>query len=470
MSPPGAGNGGSRPLTPILLRAAVILRAEGPKDPIREARGVPRFALSIDHSPRVAREFSVIARLSVMLNAEIRHDWAHQTFGHAELGNRKRTRRLVAMAARLAAEPSGTVTGSFADSASREGAFRWLASDRGELGRGRRCARPRCVRARERPRVLRRRRLEPAADGPRALARHRQHRRVALRHAWSAGDDVRAHGRVGDAARRTRRPLLGPHRAKPPLQRSTAQDDEDGDAPRRRSSPRHRSAPRRARARRARALRARSRLRCVGHLSRSARPRARHDRSLTRRPRHLPIRGRKAPFAASRPSSARRCSVTRISTCPRVPDERLVSPCSKCERRAWPIELSLSRQTREPLEITAVLAREVGRSGDRLDWLLLTTDHVRSLDDAHRVLDGYAMRWRIEELHRAWKSGWCNVEKTQLRSREALCKWATLHLAVAARAIHLSRRARTEPDVLRPKSFRATRSTSRSSTNGSAPN
>src|SRR5262249_13036725 len=108
------------------------------------------------------------------------------------------------------------------------------------------------------------------------------------------------------------------------------------------------------------------------------------------------------------------------------------------------IELPISRSKREPFELTALLARETRRAGERLDWLLLTTEHVRSLGDAHRVLDAYAMRWRVEELHRAWKTGWCNVEQTQLRRREALCKWATLHLAVAARAVHLSRRARSE--------------------------
>jgi hypothetical protein len=117
------------------------------------------------------------------------------------------------------------------------------------------------------------------------------------------------------------------------------------------------------------------------------------------------------------------------------------------------VAMAVGRREREPLEMTALLAREIGRAADRLDWLLLSTDHVRTLDDAHRVLDGYALRWRVEEMHRAWKSGWCNVERTQLRRREALCKWATLHLAVAARAVHLSKRARTEPDASASEEF-----------------
>jgi hypothetical protein len=118
------------------------------------------------------------------------------------------------------------------------------------------------------------------------------------------------------------------------------------------------------------------------------------------------------------------------------------------------VELALSRRRREPMKINAVLAREVGsRSDEKLEWLLLTTDPVQTLVNAQRVLDGYARRWRIEELHRAWKSGWCNIEKTQLRAREAIYKWATLHLAVASCAIHLSKRARTEPDVPATEEF-----------------
>jgi len=112
------------------------------------------------------------------------------------------------------------------------------------------------------------------------------------------------------------------------------------------------------------------------------------------------------------------------------------------------IVLQVARKRREHVDITAVDIREVGyRCASPLHWLLLTTDRVTTLDEAQRVADGYALRWRIEELHRAWKTGWCNVERTQLRRRSALIKWATLHLAVAARAVRLSYLARTKPDV-----------------------
>jgi hypothetical protein len=104
----------------------------------------------------------------------------------------------------------------------------------------------------------------------------------------------------------------------------------------------------------------------------------------------------------------------------------------------------------------AVLVTEVGaKPDDRIEWLLLTTHPVRSFKDALAVVRGYTFRWRIEELHRMWKRGLCRVEETQLRSREAIFKWATILGAVASRALRLTHLARSEPDI--PASAEMTR-------------
>jgi len=58
-----------------------------------------------------------------------RHQWAYETFGGLEAGSRRRTARVVAMAAGVASRPAGTVTEVFADSAAREGAYRLLSND-----------------------------------------------------------------------------------------------------------------------------------------------------------------------------------------------------------------------------------------------------------------------------------------------------------------------------------------------------
>lgn len=102
------------------------------------------------------------------------------------------------------------------------------------------------------------------------------------------------------------------------------------------------------------------------------------------------------------------------------------------------------------LKVQVVWATEVGTcpTGEKpLDWLLLTNRRVRTLEDAQQVLDAYAMRWRIEEVHRTWKSGGCHVEATQLHSEAAVAKWATLLFTVAARVERLKTLARTSPQT-----------------------
>ena len=110
------------------------------------------------------------------------------------------------------------------------------------------------------------------------------------------------------------------------------------------------------------------------------------------------------------------------------------------------LQLPVGGTRAESAPVTVVYAEEERYLGpDRLRWILLTTAKVTKLAEAYAVVLGYTTRWLIEDLHRAWKRGWMNVEKTQLRRRNSLCKWATIHLALAARALRLARLARSEP-------------------------
>jgi hypothetical protein len=72
---------------------------------------------------------------------------------------------------------------------------------------------------------------------------------------------------------------------------------------------------------------------------------------------------------------------------------------------------------------------------------------VHTLEDAIRVVRAYTQRWLIERLHYTWKTGTCGVESSQLESFDALCKWATLHLSVAAHRQHILHLSRTQPEL-----------------------
>ncbi len=124
---------------------------------------------------------------------------------------------------------------------------------------------------------------------------------------------------------------------------------------------------------------------------------------------------------------------------------------AKVEVRAAKIQLRLracgdDASSTQPLHVQVVWARESkARKGiEPLDWLLLTNHDVQTLSDALAVLDSYRARWRIEEFHRTWKTGSCNVEDAQLRSFEAVVKWATVLAAVAARIERLKYFARNK--------------------------
>lgn len=103
--------------------------------------------------------------------------------------------------------------------------------------------------------------------------------------------------------------------------------------------------------------------------------------------------------------------------------------------------------SRRPLRLYAVWARERNppRGEKPLDWLLYTDRAVRNLADANAIVDSYCHRWRVEDFHRAWKSGHCNVERTQLRQRDHVVRWATMLAAVAMRLERLKHLARTQP-------------------------
>lgn len=120
---------------------------------------------------------------------------------------------------------------------------------------------------------------------------------------------------------------------------------------------------------------------------------------------------------------------------------------ARCEVRATPVRIRCRDQW---LSVQAVSVREAGyvaKDQKRIEWLLLTSHPAQTWRDAIEVVRSYTLRWRVEEFHKTWKSGACNVETSQLRSYGAIRRWATILAAVAARVERLKRLSRETPDV-----------------------
>jgi hypothetical protein len=104
----------------------------------------------------------------------------------------------------------------------------------------------------------------------------------------------------------------------------------------------------------------------------------------------------------------------------------------------------------ETLVTTVVETREEGTcpAGESpIAWRLLTNQPVLTGADADEVIAAYALRWRIEEFHRTWKSGGCNVEDSQLRDGLAMIKWAIIMAAAAARIERIKILSREQPEL-----------------------
>lgn len=100
-----------------------------------------------------------------------------------------------------------------------------------------------------------------------------------------------------------------------------------------------------------------------------------------------------------------------------------------------------------PIAMWVVYAVEVDapKGVEPIEWILLTSLPVESFDDAWRILGYYEKRWLIEEWHKALKTG-CRVECRQLKSKEGLEKITALLSVVAVRLLQLKAAARTDPD------------------------
>jgi len=95
----------------------------------------------------------------------------------------------------------------------------------------------------------------------------------------------------------------------------------------------------------------------------------------------------------------------------------------------------------------AVEVREVQapRGVEPLRWVLLTSENVRGFDDAWRVIEYYEKRPLIEEYHKCLKTG-CRVESRQYQTGERLAPLIGLLSVLAVRLLQLKMVARKDPE------------------------
>ena len=80
-----------------------------------------------------------------------------------------------------------------------------------------------------------------------------------------------------------------------------------------------------------------------------------------------------------------------------------------------------------------------------LHWVLYTSHAVTSLEEAQVIIAYYKKRWLIEEFHKALKTG-CDLESRQYQTSDRLEALTGMQSVIAVRLLQLKSVARTEPE------------------------
>jgi hypothetical protein len=101
-----------------------------------------------------------------------------------------------------------------------------------------------------------------------------------------------------------------------------------------------------------------------------------------------------------------------------------------------------------PVTVNVVLVSEVNPPpGDEpVEWLLLTSLPINSVEQVREIIQGYCIRWMIEVFFRVLKSG-CRVEERLFEYMDRLLTCLALYVIVAWRTLYVCRLGRSCPEI-----------------------
>lgn len=102
----------------------------------------------------------------------------------------------------------------------------------------------------------------------------------------------------------------------------------------------------------------------------------------------------------------------------------------------------------DSVTVWAVWVNEIHppEGAEKVEWMLITTVPVNSTEDALERLDWYTCRWGIEVWHKVLKSG-CRIESRQLDDAENLIRLLAVFSVVAWRILYAVTLSRAIPDA-----------------------
>jgi hypothetical protein len=137
-------------------------------------------------------------------------------------------------------------------------------------------------------------------------------------------------------------------------------------------------------------------------------------------------------------------------TLPRAPGRkaRQVIQTLYVKRVTPPARKNAQGRLEEPLELTAILAREENppEGQKAVEWRLLTNRTAVTLEEAAELIEWYRCRWLIEIFFRILKSG-CKVENLQSGTIKRIERALVIYMVIAWRILHLVTWGRECPEL-----------------------
>ncbi len=118
--------------------------------------------------------------------------------------------------------------------------------------------------------------------------------------------------------------------------------------------------------------------------------------------------------------------------------------------RSAKVELNppLQHKDKKPIRIGIVHVREDNPpiNTKPIEWFLLTTINLQSVESILNCVKWYCLRWRIEDWHRVLKSG-CNAEELANKTAERLKRAVAIKLVIAWRIMLMTLLGREVPEL-----------------------
>lgn len=103
-----------------------------------------------------------------------------------------------------------------------------------------------------------------------------------------------------------------------------------------------------------------------------------------------------------------------------------------------PVTLKVpSNKTGQSLPVYYVGCAEQGNPDSELNWHLLTSEPVTNKEEALAIISYYEYRWLVEEYHKVWKSDGTDIESLRLQSQDNIERLVTIQSFIATRILQL---------------------------------